>query len=77
MVVIVTIAGKCRGRRAGLLQRSNFFPVPGGDDEVGEGEERPRGCIDLPHPTGATAGLLHRGEKRLHRNQVPLIPSLR
>lgn len=63
-------AGECRRRCSGLLQRPRLLPDVGADDAIGAGPHGWKQPSDVPHTPGRAPGCLHRGQERLHRDQV-------
>lgn len=66
------VAGECRRGRVGVLQRPSLVPDAGADDAFGARPDGRKQSTDVPHPLGGASSRVHRGQKRLHRDQVQL-----
>jgi len=60
-----------------VLQWSQLIPGVTGTDEVGERPVGPSQSSDVPHQPCPVAGSVHRGQERLHGDQVSLSSTAR
>lgn len=65
-------ADKWRWGCADILQRQSILPRAAADDVLGAGPSRRERALGVSHHSGGAAGSLHRGQERLHWDQVQL-----